>query len=152
VVTHTRAYAEGKVTTLDAHRTKAHHAIAAWSASESLAWSREIGPATEALLTMQLQKLNNHLFGYRTTQAMKKHGNTYGKIRLEEACVYAVAHKVTRSEELRNILSKNLDCLFARETGQEINPADPPPTADHENIRGAEHYDHILANEGDEES
>lgn len=153
VATHSRSFEEGKVTTLAAHRTKAHNAIAEWSVTESLEWAHEVGPATEALLSIQLQKVNNYLFGYRTTQAMKKLLNVFGKIRLEEACTYAVEHKVTRSQALRNILAGNLDRLFAQVPGQDPDIATKmSQTPTHENIRGAEYYDDILANERDDKS
>lgn len=116
-------------------------------------WAHEVGPATEALLSIQLQKVNNYLFGYRTTQAMKKLLNVFGKIRLEEACTYAVEHKVTRSQALRNILAGNLDRLFAQVPGQDPDIATKmSQTPAHENIRGAEYYDDILANERDDKS
>jgi len=152
VAIHARSYEEGKATTLTAHRTKAHSAIAEWSVMESLEWAREIGPATESLLSAQLQKVNNYLFGYRATQAMKKLFKVYGQTRLEEACTYAVKHKVSGSSALRNILAKNLDRLFAQAADQDVGTAAKPPAPAHENIRGAEYYDLILTDEKDEKS
>jgi hypothetical protein len=119
---------------------------------ESLEWAREIGPATESLLSAQLQKVNNYLFGYRATQAMKKLFKVYGQTRLEEACTYAVKHKVSGSSALRNILAKNLDRLFAQAADQDVGTAAKPPAPAHENIRGAEYYDLILTDEKDEKS
>lgn len=153
IATHVRSYEEGKATTLPAHRTKAHSAIAEWSAAQSLEWAREVGPATETFLALQLQKVNNYLFGYRTTQAMKKLFNLFGKARLEEACAYAVENKVTRSQGLRNILAGNLDRLLAQDSHHGAGTTHPsPPSPAHENIRGPEYYDKILANEGEDES
>ena len=153
VASHVRSYEAGKVTVLAAHRTKAHSAIADWSIDESVAWAREIGPATEALLSAQLKKVNNYLFGYRTTQAMRNLLGVYGRIRLEEACAYAVSNKLFGSKALRNILARNLDRLFGATQEQEVNNATPPSFAPpHENIRGAEHYDQIISNDEDEKS
>jgi len=152
VATHTRSYEVGGVTTLKAHRTKAHNAIAEWSALDALEWARAVGPGAEALLSAQLQKLNNYLFGYRATQAMKKLMNVYGQTRLEEACAYAVKHKVSGSKSLLNILAGNLDRLFAQVPEQDTGLSTEPPTPVHENIRGAEYYDHILTDEKEDES
>lgn len=152
VVAHTRSYEEGEVTTRKEHRTKAHNAIAEWSVSESLEWAREVGSATEAFLSVQLQKPKNYLFGYRATQTIKKLLNVYGKIRLEEACAYAVQHKVSGSNALLNILARNLDRLFAQVPEQNADTAPESSTSTHENIRGAKYYDHILTNEKDKES
>lgn len=152
VASHTRSYEEGGTTTLAAHRTKAHSAIAEWSAIESLEWAGEVGPSTLSMLSTQLQKLNNYLIGYRSTQAMKKLFKVYGQTRLEEACTYAVKHKISHSSALRNILAKNLDRLFAQATGQDTETAAKPPAEPHENIRGADYYDLILTDKKDEES
>ena len=152
VTTHLRSYEEGETTTLKAHRTKAHNAIVEWSPLESLEWAREVGPAMETLLAAQLQKLNNYLFGYRTTQAMKKLLNLYGQTRLEEACSYAVKNKVSGSKSLRNILAKNLDRLLAQGLDQDVDASVQSPTPVHENIRGAEYYDLILTDDKDEKS
>ncbi len=153
ITTHQRSYEAGKTTTLAVHRTKAHNAIAEWSVAESLEWARETGPATEALLSIQLQKLNNHLFGYRTTQAMKKLLNLFGKNRLEEACAFAIKHKVTRSKGLLDILNGNLDRLLAHTPDQnDATASNLPQTPAHENIRGAKYYNDILTDESEEQS
>lgn len=153
IATHQRSYEAGKTTTLAVHRTKAHNAIAEWSVAESLEWAREIGSATESLLSIQLQKLNNHLFGYRTTQAMKKLLNLFGKSRLEEACAFAIKHKVTGSKYLLDILNGNLDLLLDQTHDREVAPTTSlPQTPAHENIRGAEYYNDILTDESEEQS
>lgn len=55
------------------------------------------------------------------------------------------AHGITKSADLRNVLHKRLDRLFAQD------PASPQtPASDHQNIRGARYYDNLLSTEMDE--
>ncbi|MGY0522742.1 hypothetical protein ACW0JY_37330, partial [Pseudomonas aeruginosa] len=65
---------------------------------------------------------------------MKALLKAHGQVRLEEVCAYAAAHGITKGTDLRNVLDKRLDRLFAQ---------DPiPPQAlvsDHQNIRGADY-------------
>lgn len=152
IASHARSYETGTATTRQEHRTKEHNAVAEWSLTESLEWAREVGPNTETFLSRQLEKANNYLIGYRSTQAMKKLLNVYGQVRLEEACAYAVKHKVSGAPMLRNILAGNLDRLLAQPSDQDTKSAPQAPTTTHENIRGAEYYDHLLTDEKDDKS
>jgi hypothetical protein len=83
--------------------------------------------------------------GYRATQSMKSLLKAHGQGRLEEVCTYAAANGITKGADLRNVLDKRLDRLFAQD------PA-PPQTivSDHQNIRGARYYDHLLSTDVDE--
>jgi len=148
IATHTRCFEPGKLTTNKQHLTPAHNAVVGWSAEESLDWAREIGPSTVALMTIQLKRLNNHLFGYRTTQALKKLEKQHGKVRLEEACKYANANKVTKTSDISRILTNNLDRLSPSLANFEKSDEDINlDRQDHENIRGANYYLQVLKQE-----
>lgn len=152
ITSHTRSFEKGKQTTHPSHRTDAHNAIAGWTTAASLDWARAIGQGTEALLTIQLEKLNNHLFGYRLVQAMKKLHKAFGKTRFEQACRYAFEHKVTGTNDLRRILVGKLDQLLAMDPATRQSE---PMTSDadmHENIRGAMYYTKILATDESKQS
>lgn len=145
VATHVRSYEPGKSTTLPAHRSAAHTAFSGWTEDNALQWAQEIGPATHAVMADQLAKINNDLFGYRTTQAMKKLVQSYGKTRVEEANAYAHIHGLMRTHNLRNILSRNLDKLFAQSSVRdEADQTASIQASAHENIRGANYYEQIL--------
>lgn len=146
IVLHQRSHKAGETTTFDAHRPPAHRAVLQTD-DDALAWAAGVGPNTEAVMRLQLGKGNAHLMGYRITQSMKSLAKAYAPSRLEEACIYALANKITDVPSIRNILAKQLDRLFSSDmpAATEINPHE----VIHENIRGALHYDSIL-NAGEE--
>ena len=152
LTSHIRSYEKGKSSTHSAHRTEAHNVVAEWAPETFINWASEIGPGTTALVTMQLEKLNNNLFGYRLMQAMKKLQKTYGKTRMEQVSIYAVTNKVTNTDGLRKIFACKLDHLFEttdnRPAGDEQKNAASPT---HENIRGPEYYSQILTIDESEE-
>jgi len=138
VALHQRSFVKGGLTTLDTHLHPSHKAVQ-WSNEDALTWAASIGPSTEAVLRIQLSKAIGHYLAYRITQAIKSLEKAHDKVRLEQACTYGLAHKITNTAGLRNILDKRLDQLFAEESP---NPA--IPDIDHKNIRGAEYYDRLL--------
>jgi hypothetical protein len=79
----------------------------------ALAWATEVGPSTAAVMRLQFLKGNWPLMGYLITQAMKSLTKTHSNSRLDEACAYALANKITSIPDIRNILSKQLDKLFS---------------------------------------
>lgn len=135
---HQRSFEKEGTTTLVEHLYPAHKAVK-WSEDVAFAWAAGIGPSTEAILRAQLSKVGGYFLGYRITQAMKSLEKAHGPLRLEEACAYGLAHKITKTPELRNILDKKLDRLFAGESAHSATP-----DIEHENIRGAEYYDRLL--------
>lgn len=144
VATHPRSFQADRPTTLAAHQAPAHRAVQ-WDRDTALAWAETIGPNTAAVLTAKIEKVRGEIMGYRVTQTMKSLLNAHGAARLEEACAYAAAHNLTLGTDLRNVLDKRLDRLFA----QEVKTA-APSSIDHPNIRGAHYYDRLLTT--DEES
>jgi transposase len=140
IVLHQRSDVVEGMTTLDTHRSPAHQAVHQTDA-DALAWAAGIGPNTAALMRLQLDKGNGHLMAYRLTQSMKVLAKAYDNARLEEACSYALANSITSVRDIRNVLSKQIDKLFAPDT-----PASDSAVHEvvHENIRGAQHYGRIL--------
>jgi hypothetical protein len=84
--------------------------------------------------------------GYRITQAMKSLAKIHGGTRLEEACAYALPHKITKMPELRSILDKRLDRLFSSDSHSKSTSDN-----EHENIRGASYYERLLGREESQE-
>lgn len=147
VATHRRSYAVEGTTTLDKHQHPSHKAVHQWNAEDALSWAAGIGPSTESILRIQISKVAGYYLGYRVTQAMKSLAKAHGVARLEEACTYALAHKITRIPDLRSVLDKRLDRLFAQEV-----PDSSIADIKHENIRGAQYYERLLTTEKDFES
>ncbi|WP_332854846.1 IS21 family transposase [Duganella sp. S19_KUP01_CR8] len=147
IATHTRSYLVGGTSTNPAHRPASHKAVANWTEEEAMSWAATVGPSAQAMLKQQLAKTRGHHFGYRITEAMRSLGKNYGRERLEAVCLYALAHKVSGTEDLRNIISKKLDLLLPDEiVGNSVNETD------HENIRGAGHYERLLNSPGGNEA
>lgn len=137
--THPRSFEADQTTTQASHQAPAHRAVQ-WDRDSALSWAESIGPNTAAVLNAKIDKVKGELMGYRVTQTMKSLLKAHGAVRLEEACAYAAAHKLTLGSDLRTVLDKRLDRLFA----QEVTTA-APSSIDHPNIRGAHYYDRLLA-------
>lgn len=144
VATHSRSFEADRATTLAAHQAPTHRAMQ-WDRDAALAWAASIGPNTAVVLAAKIEKVRGVTMGYRVTQTMKSLLKAHGAVRLEEACAYAAAHNLTRGTDLRNVLDKRLDRLFAQEATTAA-----PVSIDHPNIRGAHYYDRLLTT--DEES
>ena len=141
---HPRSFEKDQTSTQASHQPRAHRAME-WDRDDALAWASAIGPSTTAVLQAKLEGVSSVLMGYRATQTMKALLKAHGQVRLEEVCAYAAAHGITKSADLRNVLDKRLDRLFAQD------PTSPKmPVSDHQNIRGARYYDNLLSNEMDE--
>ncbi|WP_168167785.1 IS21 family transposase [Duganella sp. HH101] len=139
IACHIRSNAPGSIVTLSDHQPPNHKAVSGWSAEEALSWASTVGVCTVTMLEMQIKKSRNFLSGYRTTEGMKWLCKKYGNQRVEEACTYASANKVSSMEALRTILSKNLDTLLPQ-----VSHENSILKIDHENIRGADYYARIL--------
>lgn len=144
VASHPRSFETDQTTTLATHQAPAHRSMQ-WDKESALAWAESIGPNTAAVLNAKIEKVKGEIMGYRVTQTMKSLLKAHGAVRLEEACAYAFAHKLTLGSDLRTVLDKRLDRLLAQEPA-----AAAPANIDHPNIRGAHYYDRLLAT--DEES
>ncbi|HBO7940370.1 MULTISPECIES: IS21 family transposase [Pseudomonadota] len=141
---HPRSFEKDQTSTQSSHQPREHREMQ-WDRDEALAWASAIGPNTTAVLQAKLEGVSSVLMGYRATQTMKALLKAHGQVRLEEVCAYAAAHGITKGTDLRNVLDKRLDRLFAQ---------DPiPPQAlvsDHQNIRGADYYNNLLSTDVDE--
>jgi hypothetical protein len=80
---------------------------------------------------------------------MKSIHKKCGSQRLEEACAYGVKNKVTNTDQIRRVITNNLDRILNASDNQTeiIGIAEQ---ANHENIRGADYYQHILNLEKEE--
>jgi transposase len=147
IATHVRSGVAGATSTMPEHQHPSHKAVGSWSTEQAMLWAAGIGPNTNSMLQRQLSKTHGHLFGYRITEAMRSLLKTYGAERLEAVCKYALAHKVTGSDSLRNILSKKLDLLLPDETAIALDEQ-----ITHKNIRGASYYSELLSNPSEDEA
>lgn len=144
LVIHKRSYQAEGTTTRDEHRPAAHQAVQGWNEETALTWATSIGPSTRVVLQDKLGHARGEFMGYRATQSMKSLAKVHGAERLEEACSYALLHKISKVTDLRTILDKRLDKLLSQDNCETASP-----NVLHENIRGASYYDRILNTEMD---
>lgn len=147
IAVHQRSRQAEGTSTWSAHRPPAHQAVQGWSEVAALAWAATVGPSTQAVLQIKLSHTHGETMGYRMTQIVKSLAKAHGADRLEEACTYALAHKISKVADLRSILDKRLDKLLSQDA-----PAAASPEMGHENIRGADYYDRILKTKKESQS
>jgi transposase len=73
--------------------------------------------------------------GYRSCLGILRLGKTYSEDRLEAACKRAVRCRAFNYQSLKSILKNELDRVALPDSSNE------PPSAQHENIRGAGYFD-----------
>ena len=137
--THRRSHEAGCSTTIDSHRPPSHQAIQGWTEIDTRTWAAAVGKNTESFLLKKLGQVHGLNMAYRLTQSMKSLEKIHGSQRLEEACSYAQANKISKLDDLRAVLDKRLDVLLPHEQFESQAHG-----ALHENIRGANYYDCIL--------
>jgi transposase len=137
VASHPRSYRKGQHTTLPEHMPPSHQKYLEWSPSRILAWAAETGPATARLAEAILAGKRHPEQGYRACLGLLRLGNkTYGKQRLEAACLRALAIGSPSYKSVKSILKNGLDQQPLPEESEQA----PTPIRGHENVRGSEYY------------
>jgi transposase len=136
VASHQRCFGpSGTATTLEEHRPKSHREYGAWPPSRMLSWAAAIGPGTERVTRNIVESTAHPELSRRNCMALFRSGKTYGKDRLEAACLRAIEIGAPTRKSVDSILANGLDRV----------PADPEPNVvrliPHENIRGGDYFD-----------
>lgn len=134
VAVHPRSIKAYGYSTREAHMPAAHAAHL-----EGMAWDREhftakadaIGPHTGAAVRRVLDARVYVQQAFNTCRGILRLASQYGNARLEKACQMAAAAPHVSYKSLENILRHRTDLL-----GQ----PEPTPTGEHDNLRGAAHY------------
>jgi transposase len=136
VAAHLRSAARGKHTTVTAHMPKAHQQHREWSPSRIIAWAQTVGPQTAALVEAILASRPHPEQGYRSCLGLFRLGRRDGAVRLEAACVRALAVGVRSYRHVDAILKHGLDRCPLPEAGS----APPPRPVVHDQVRGSTYY------------
>ena len=136
VAAHPRSALKGRFTTDAMHRPKAHQRHLDWTPSRLIAWGVSNGPATGLLIEGLLRRLPHPEQSYRACLGLLALKRRYDAVRLEAACVRAVAAGTIAYRSVKSILDANLESL----------PLESPAIttrlpASHDNIRGPGYYD-----------
>ena len=134
VAAHQRSALQGRATTVEQHRPKAHQKYLEWTPSRILEWVATIGPLCVQVVEKILLQRPHPEQGYRSALGIIRLAKTLGKERMEAACRRALHFGTCSYGSLKSILEKKL----------EVQPLDPEPPAPvsppHENLRGSRSY------------
>ena len=119
------------------HRPKSHQKYMDRPPSRLIEEARITGPTTAAFVEATLVAKRHPEQGYRACLGILRLAGEYPVDRMEAACERALRVRAFSCQSLESILKNNLDQLPLPPK----NPASPPPTLPHDNIRGADYYD-----------
>lgn len=136
VASHLRSHQKHRHTTKKEHMPEGHRAHAEWTPERIIRWVGRAGEATAEVAERIIASRAHPEQGFRACMGIKRLGETYGTQRLEAACQRALAIQSPSYRSVKSILENGLD-------QKSLNPpsSDPPPIA-HENLRGADYYQH----------
>lgn len=134
IASHLRSYRNAGYTTLPEHMPPAHQAYAdKWPPERLIAWAAEVGPHTQDLVAIILEKAAHPQQKYNSCQGIIRLKSRYGRERLELAAKRAVVCNVTSYQSVKSILDRGLEKEPIREAPQYV-------PSSHENIRGVGYY------------
>ena len=134
---HVRSFEHGGVTTNLEHLPVSHRKYAEESDAGFEEWATAIGPHTLALVRAILVERPHPEHGLRSCRGLKSLVRRFEPARIEAACERALGAGARSYTHVESILKRGLDQQPLIETAQSD---DPPPSLEHENIRGADYY------------
>ena len=135
VASHPRKKGKGQASTNPEHMPRSHREHLEWTPSRLLHWAEQSGHATGRLVSGILESRPHPEQGFRSCLGVMRLGRRWGSERLEAACARAEALSSYSYRTVKNILSAGLDRVVL-ESDAEVKPRE-----EHENIRGADHYE-----------
>jgi transposase len=133
VAAHMRSSSNRKHTTVREHMPSSHRRYADWTPERLRRQAGEIGRHTSALVEIILRERTHPEQGFRACVGMLRLAKTYGRERLEAACLRALEIGARSYSSVNSILKNDLD---RRRPG---TPADGPAIA-YDNIRGPTYF------------
>jgi transposase len=137
VAVHQRSESKGHQTTLTEHLPDHHQAHLDWSPGRFLSWAVKIGPHTQEVVRLTLERFAHPEMGYRSCLGLLSLAKRFGEGRLEAACQRAITLGAPTRRSILSILQHGLD-------SQPLPEADPPAPQRslpaHQNLRGAAYY------------
>ena len=135
VASHPRKKGKGHYSTNPEHMPRSHREHLEWTPSRLLHWAEQSGRATGRLVAGILESRPHPEQGFRSCLGVMRLGSRWGSERLEAACARAEALSSYSYRTVKNILSAGLDRVVLE------SDAEAKPREEHENIRGADHYE-----------
>jgi transposase len=135
VASHFRAHTKHHHTTKKEHMPEGHQAHAEWTPERVIHWVGQAGQATGEVAERIIASRAHPEQGFRACMGIKRLGETYGTDRLEAACRRALAIQSPSYRSVKSILENGLD-------RKPLASASEPPPIEHENVRGADYYQH----------
>ena len=133
VAAHRRSHAQGRSTTLEEHRPKAHQKYLQWTPSRILEWVATIGPQCVLVVDKIMIERPHPEQGFRSALGIIRLAKAVGNLRMEAACLRALHFGTCSYASLKSILQNNLEV-------QSLEPEAPAPSPIHENLRGSPYY------------
>ena len=134
VASHAREWGRRRYVTDPAHMPASHRAHAEWTPSRLIAWAGTVSAATATLVERILATRPHPEHAYRACLGLINLAKRYSNDRVGAACERALACGAISYTSVKSILAQNLDRLPL------ATPEDPPPPAEHENLRGPGYY------------
>jgi len=136
VASHLRAHKKHHHTTKKEHMPEGHRAHAEWTPERVIRWVGHAGEATAEVAGQIIASRPHPEQGFRACMGIKRLGETYGTDRLEAACRRALAIQSPSYRSVKSILENRLDQKTL------ASQSSAPPPIEHENVRGADYYQH----------
>ena len=132
VASHRRSNVQYRHTTLSSHMPRGHQEAQGYSGAKLIAWARNIGPATLSMVNAIIEGRPHPEQGYRSSLGLLRLEKTFGRERLEQACLQALYFGMRTRRHVLHILENKKDMLKIVE--------DDDVFGTHANVRGADFY------------
>ena len=133
IAVHLRNSGNHKHTTIKEHMPSSHRRFADWSIERIHRDASAIGVSTEMLCKLILESRHHPEQGFRACMGIIRLAKSYGRERVEAACLRALEIGARTYGSVKSILANNLD-------RQVTKRAPDSPVIIHPNIRGPHYY------------
>jgi transposase len=134
IAVHLRNSGNHRHTTVQDHMPSSHRRFADWTIERIHRDAAEIGASTEMLCKLILESRRHPEQGFRACVGIIRLVKSYGRQRVEAACLRALEIGARTYGSVKSILSNNLDRQAANKPSTDV------PAITHPNIRGARYY------------
>jgi transposase len=135
VAEHKRSQRKGQHSSLLEHMPEHHKAMLEWSPERLMNWAIAIGPYTAHWVHEFIRQADHPAQAVRPCLALLGQSKSYGKARLEAACLRGHLTGANRLHNIRTMLKNGLDQQPLSNTKQ-----DPLQTLRHDNVHGEGYF------------
>jgi transposase len=135
IALHERIKRPGTYITNKDHLSSTHRYYSDWSPQYFTDKARKVGINVELFMTGLFQRADYPEINYKRANGILQLAKTYGDKRVDKACLRAVFNDAYSYQMIKNILQNNMDNQQIEQLQNETSHI-----PDHENIRGAAHY------------